>query len=174
MGLKEVAVPVFSAENAPANIRGALIMSWQLFVAFGIMLGFTANLVVVDAGDIAWRLQLGSAFIPAVPLLIGIYFTPESPRWLMKRNRHAQAFNSLLKLRGDHFMAARDMFVIHTQLTEEARTLKSAGFEGSNFFTRVTELLTIPRNRRATYAAGIVMAAQQFCGSKQTLSPEIS
>ncbi|KAJ9642062.1 hypothetical protein H2199_005277 [Coniosporium tulheliwenetii] len=85
MGLKEVTVPVFSAENAPTNIRGALVMSWQLCVAFGIMLGFSANLVVVNTGEIAWRLQLGSAFIPAVPLLIGIYFAPESPRWLIKR-----------------------------------------------------------------------------------------
>jgi hypothetical protein len=32
MGLKEVTVPVFSAENAPANIRGALVMSWQMWV----------------------------------------------------------------------------------------------------------------------------------------------
>lgn len=30
MGLKEVTVPVFTAENAPANIRGALVMSWQV------------------------------------------------------------------------------------------------------------------------------------------------
>jgi len=30
MGLKEVTVPVFSAENAPTNIRGALIMTWQV------------------------------------------------------------------------------------------------------------------------------------------------
>lgn len=77
MGLKEVTVPVYSAENAPTIIRGALVMSWQLFVAFGIMLGFSANLVVVNTGDIAWRLQLGSAFIPAVPLILGIYFAPE-------------------------------------------------------------------------------------------------
>ncbi|WYZ39641.1 hypothetical protein EsH8_III_001555 [Colletotrichum jinshuiense] len=91
MGLKEVTVPVFSAENSPANIRGALVMSWQLFSAFGIMLGFTANLAVVDLGDIAWRLQLGSAMIPAVPLLLGIYFTPESPRWLLKKGKYSKA-----------------------------------------------------------------------------------
>ena len=35
MGLKEVTVPVFSAETAPANIRGGLVMSWQLWTAFG-------------------------------------------------------------------------------------------------------------------------------------------
>ena len=72
MGLKEVTVPVYSAENAPANIRGGLVMSWQLWTAFGIMLGYSANLAVYQVGGIAWRLQLGSAFIPAVPLVIGV------------------------------------------------------------------------------------------------------
>jgi len=38
--------------------------------------GFSANLAMYQVGKIAWRLQLGSAFIPAVPLLIGIYFCP--------------------------------------------------------------------------------------------------
>lgn len=80
MGLKEVTVPVFSAEVAPTSIRGALVMSWQIWTAFGILLGTSANLAVKDVGKIAWRLQLGSAFIPAVPLVIGIYFCPESPR----------------------------------------------------------------------------------------------
>lgn len=77
MGLKEVTVPVFSAENAPTNIRGGLIMSWQLWTAFGILLGTSSNLAVYQVGRIAWRLQLGSAFIPAVPLVLGIYFCPE-------------------------------------------------------------------------------------------------
>jgi hypothetical protein len=40
----------------------------------GIFLGFCANAVVKDVGRIAWRLQLGSAFIPAVPLAAMIYF----------------------------------------------------------------------------------------------------
>jgi MFS family permease len=56
MGLKEVTVPVFSAENSPANIRGALVMTWQVWTAFGIFLGTTANLAVKDVGKIAWRL----------------------------------------------------------------------------------------------------------------------
>lgn len=76
MGLKGSTVPIFAAENAPAVIRGALVMSWQMWTAFGIFLGFCANLAVYNIGDIAWRLQIGSAFIPAVPLTIGIYFCP--------------------------------------------------------------------------------------------------
>ncbi len=38
--------------------------------------GSSANLAVYQLGNIAWRLQLGSAFIPAIPLLIGIYMCP--------------------------------------------------------------------------------------------------
>lgn len=51
-------------------------MTWQMWTAFGILLGFLANLAVYNTGVIAWRLQIGSAFIPAVPLAIGIYFCP--------------------------------------------------------------------------------------------------
>ena len=79
MGLKEVTVPIFAAENAPASIRGALVMTWQLWTAFGIFLGVTANLAVKDVGRIAWRLQLGSAFIPAVPLVLLIFLCPGKP-----------------------------------------------------------------------------------------------
>lgn len=39
MGLKEVTVPVFSAENSPAIIRGGLVMSWQMWTAFGTFSG---------------------------------------------------------------------------------------------------------------------------------------
>lgn len=170
MGLKEVTVPVYSAENAPAAIRGALVMSWQLCVAFGIMLGFTANLVVVNTGPIAWRLQFGSAFIPAVPLLLGIFFAPESPRWLIKKGRHSQAYKSLLRLRNSPLQAARDLYYIHSQLLAEDMLIKEEGFEKSSFFTRAVELFTIPRIRRATQASGIIMIAQQMCGSKSTFS----
>lgn len=79
MGLKGATVPIFAAENAPARIRGALVMSWQMWTAFGIFLGFCANLAVYKVGKIAWRLQIGSAFIPAVPLVLGIYFCPGKP-----------------------------------------------------------------------------------------------
>lgn len=167
MGLKEVTVPVYSAENAPTAIRGALVMSWQLFVAFGIMLGFSANLVVVNIGDIAWRLQFGSAFIPAVPLLLGVYFAPESPRWLIKKNRHRKAYQSLLRLRNSPLQAARDLYYIHAQIVAEDALIEAEGFaQSNNIITRFIELFTVPRIRRATQASGIIMTAQQMCGSK--------
>lgn len=169
MGLKEVTVPVFSAENAPANIRGALTMSWQMWVAFGIMLGFSANLAVQYVGSITWRLQLGSAFIPAIPLLLGIYFVPESARWLIKRGDHAKAYRSLLRIRNTPLQAARDLYYINAQLQAEEELIAEKGLQHSNFFTRAVELFSIPRNRRATQASGIIMIAQQMCGSKSTM-----
>jgi MFS family permease len=169
MGLKEVTVPVFSAEIAPSIIRGGLVMSWQTWTAFGIFLGTCANLAVKDVtGVAAWRLQLGSAFIPAVPLVIGIFFCPESPRWLMKKKRYRQAFNSFKRLRSSPIQAGRDLYYAHALLRAEEILVQESGVStNSNFFTRFIELFTIPRCRRATQASGIVMIAQQMCGSRQ-------
>jgi MFS family permease len=185
MGLKEVTVPVFSAENSPAIIRGGLVMSWQIWTAFvslpltgtytsysdtpqqGIFLGTCANLAVGKTGAISWRLQFGSAFIPAVPLVIGVFFSPESPRWYMKKNKYPKAWNSLLRLRNTPLQAARDLYYIHCLLEEEKYFVHSVNGgtntlrkKKSTFIKRFIELFTIPRVRRATWASGIAMIAQ--------------
>lgn len=54
-------------------------MSWQFFTAAGIFLGTVVNLALFNQGENAWRYQIGSAFIPAVPVL-AVLFCPESPR----------------------------------------------------------------------------------------------
>lgn len=158
MGAKGSTVPVLAAENAPAVIRGALVMSWQLWTAFGIFIGLVANVICLNFGNDAWRYQLGSAFIPAVPLLL-IWLVPESPRWLMKKGRYAKAYKSLCRLRHSELQAARDLYYAHVQLELEAQIVRA-----DNFFRRVQELFTIPRVRRATLAASTVMLAQQMCG----------
>ncbi|KAK4060332.1 MFS domain-containing protein [Trichoderma simmonsii] len=159
MGAKASTVPIFAAENSPAPIRGALVMSWQLWNAFGIFLGTCANLAVRGIGKEAWRYQLGSAFIPAVPLVCLIYFCPESPRWYIKKNRYRDAMRSLLRLRNDPVQAGRDIYYIHVQLEVEAEFMGNG-----NYLRRFIELFTIPRVRRATLAAHTVMIAQQMCG----------
>jgi MFS family permease len=131
----------------------------------GIFLGTCANLAVGRTGEIAWRLQFGSAFIPAVPLVIGVFFCPESPRWYIKKNKHVKAWQSLLKLRNTPLQAARDLYYIDCLLAQEDVLIEETGLKtNSNMITRFVELFTIARNRRATWASGIVMIAQQMCG----------
>lgn len=134
-------------------------MSWQMWTAFGIFLGFCANLAVKDTGRIAWRLQIGSAFLPALPLAIGIFFCPESPRWYIKKKKFQQAYRSLLKLRNHPLQAARDLYYINAQVEIEKHIVGD-----SSYIKRFTELFTIPRVRRATLASFTVMIAQQMCG----------
>lgn len=81
IGAKNATVPIYSAEMAPARIRGALVMFWQLWVVIGIFLGFCANVIVKDVPRIAWRLQLGSAFIPSFVLGAGIFFCVSKQLW---------------------------------------------------------------------------------------------
>lgn len=159
VGAKAATVPMYAAELSPAVIRGALVMGWQLWTAFGIFLGFCANAVVKDVPRIAWRLQLGSAFIPAVPLAAMIYLCPESPRWLMKKGRMNEAWKAMKRLRYTEVQAARDLYYAYAQFTEEQKIV-----QGLTYFSRLSELFTIPRCRRATLAAGVVMIAQQMCG----------
>ncbi|KAF5262429.1 hypothetical protein FOXYS1_6852 [Fusarium oxysporum] len=160
MGIKASTTSVYAAECSPANIRGALTMTWQLWVAFGIFLGFSANLAVMDFGDITWRLQLGSAMIPAIPLLIIIFFCPESPRWYMKKGRAPEAYASLQKLRFTKIQAARDLFMMHMALESEKKLFSHAG----NGLKRFVDLFRVPRLRRANLAASTIMIAQQMCG----------
>lgn len=159
MGAKASTVPIYAAENAPASVRGALVMSWQMWTAFGIFLGTAFNLAVFRVPDINWRLMLGAPFIPAVPLMALIYLCPESPRWLMKKNRYPEAWKAMVQLRNDPIQVARDMYYISAQLEIEKHVMGK-----SNYVTRFTQLFTIPRVRRANIAAFVVMIAQQMCG----------
>ena len=64
-------------------------------------------------------------------------------------------------------MAARELYYIHAQMRKEEEHVAQSGLAvHANVFTRFVEIFTIPRLRRATQASGIVMIAQQMCGSK--------
>lgn len=97
--------------------------------------------------------------IPAVPLTLGVLFCPESPRWYMKKGQILKAWHSMRKLRRTELQAARDLFYAYAQYAEEQKVV-----QGRNYFTRLIELFTIPRCRRATLAGSVVMIAQQMCG----------
>ncbi|KAJ7214873.1 hypothetical protein GGX14DRAFT_609597 [Mycena pura] len=162
IGPKSATVPVYTAECSPAAIRGSLVMMWQMWTAFGIMLGDLVDVAFFFIPDVPgikgrnWRLMLGSAGIPAFIVCIQVLFAPESPRWLIGRGRYQEAYNELSRLRFSPVQAARDLYYIHVSLETE-REIAS----GRN---RLVEMFTVPRNRNAALASFIVMFGQQFCG----------
>ena len=155
-------------------------MAWQLWVATGIFLGFSASLMVYQVDSIAWRLMLGSACIPAIPLLILVYIAPESPRWYMKKatpKHYQKALKAMIRLRNTQLQACRDFYFTHKQLEHEQKyfpqrqssdleqgALRSAFHGLGTYFVRLGQLFTTSRIRRASLAACTIMLGQQLCG----------
>lgn len=161
-------------------------MMWQMWTAFGIMLGYISGVIFrnVLQGDSAkctdpnapqdvllsvqcslnWRLMLASPMVLPFVAAAYVFTLPESPRWLLLKARQGQtkkfkkAFTSLCDLRHSRLQAARDMFLIYHLLEGEEFIAKR--HPGNRFF----ELWTVDRNRRALVASLIVMFLQQICG----------
>ncbi|KAJ5198788.1 uncharacterized protein N7498_007905 [Penicillium cinerascens] len=160
IGSKSSTVPVYAAECSPAPIRGALVMMWQMWTAFGIMLGNIMGVAFMNVGnDLNWRLMLGSTVVLPLVVCAQVYICPESPRWLIQHNKIQKAYTNFKILRPTELQAARDLYYAYVGVELERQINK-----GKNFFTMFMELFTIPRNRRATLASWIVMFMQQFCG----------
>jgi sugar porter (SP) family MFS transporter len=94
VGVAAVAAPLYAAELAPASLRGRFISSYQLAITLGIFLAYLVNARLVTAEQAAsapWRTMLGAAAAPGLALFAIAFVAPESPRWLMTRNRRAEA-----------------------------------------------------------------------------------
>ena len=94
-------VPIYMSEVAPYNYRGALNMMFQLAITIGI---FAANLLnylfAQYKGVDAWRYSLGCAAVPALMIIFGAFFLPESPSSLIERGLDEKAKTELQKIRG--------------------------------------------------------------------------
>ena len=99
VGAASFATPLYISEIAPVNIRGKLVGFNQLAVTIGIVISYLVGywLAHVTGG---WRGMFAFAAIPASVLGIGMYFMPDSPRWLMSRGLNDQAKKVLIKIRG--------------------------------------------------------------------------
>jgi sugar porter (SP) family MFS transporter len=99
VGAAALIVPLYLSEIAPTEIRGAISSLNQLMITVGILLAFIVNALLANSG--AWRWMLGLAVIPSVVLFIGMYFMPETPRWLVSRGREDDARDVLMRSRSE-------------------------------------------------------------------------
>lgn len=97
VGIASTIVPLYIAEIVPVKSRGSLVAIFQLAITAGILLAYLVNAAYAD--DSEWRPVFALAGIPALALIVGMAFLPDSPRWLVMRNRIDDARRVLNRVR---------------------------------------------------------------------------
>ena len=153
VGGASVTVPVYLAELAPTERRGALSGRNELAIVVGQMLAFIINAIIFNLWghhDGVWRYMLAVCAIPAIVLFAGMLKMPESPRWLISKGRHDDALAVLMEVRTEDRARAEMAEVEH--LAEEEAESQTGGVSD----------LSIPWVRRILIA-GIGLAIAQQC-----------
>jgi len=98
VGAASVVVTIYLSEMAPTDKRGILTSLNQLMVTLGILISYIIDYSLAPFE--AWRWMLGFALIPSIIVFIGIFFQPETPRWLVKNGFEDRAHEVLNRLVG--------------------------------------------------------------------------
>jgi sugar porter (SP) family MFS transporter len=166
IGLASNLSPMYISEVSPAGMRGRLVSINQLTIVIGILLaqiinwwlgrglpvGATAD-IIRDSwyGQSCWRWMFGTTAIPSLLFFLGMFFVPESPRWLVKNRRHDPARDVLEKIGGKKY-ATVAFSEIETTLVNETEKVD------------FRELLD-PRMRRVLLLGVVLAVLQQWCAA---------
>ncbi|XVE81584.1 hypothetical protein DITRI_Ditri15bG0076500 [Diplodiscus trichospermus] len=100
VGFANQAVPLFLSELAPAKMRGALNISFQLFITIGIFIANMVNYFTSNIHPNGWRISLALAGVPALMLIVGSLLICETPTSLIERQKVEKGKKVLRKIRG--------------------------------------------------------------------------
>ncbi|XP_022843964.1 sugar transporter ERD6-like 16 isoform X2 [Olea europaea var. sylvestris] len=147
IGIFSFVVPIFIAEIAPKNLRGGLATLNQLMIVCGASTAYLLGTVVT------WRTLALTGLLPCVFLLVGLFFIPESPRWLAKMGLEKEFELALRKLRG------RD-----ADVSQESADIQ-ASIDALQYFpkARIFDLFNRKYTRAVIIGVGL-MVFQQFGG----------
>lgn len=107
VGFANQSVPVYLSEMAPAKIRGALNIGFQMAVTIGILAAGLINYGTSKIeGGWGWRISLVLAAVPAVVMTIGSYILPDTPNSILERGHPEKARQMLQKIRGTQHVDA--------------------------------------------------------------------
>src|SRR5690606_31563510 len=97
VGASSVVGPMYIAEISPAHWRGRFVAFFQFNIVFGIVAAYVSNYYLAGIPD-DWRWMLGVLAIPSLVFVILLFTIPESPRWLVKKQRGAEAERVFTKI----------------------------------------------------------------------------
>jgi len=129
VGMASFTAPLYLSEISPQSVRGSMISMYQLMITIGILMAFMsdtwlASYAVFDGikgGH--WRIMLGSIAIPAAIMFLGVYFLPESPRWLFLKGLKERAVDVFKRMHLDDAEIAAEVREI-----EESLKVKQSGW----------------------------------------------
>lgn len=149
-------------------MRGPLLMCWQLTLSVSqiIAAGINRGMINIDT-TFAYRFPIAFQFIFPLLILSGLWFVPESPRWLLRKARpdaEAQAERSLRSLHRDNseYDPRPTLVEFRAAIDREAEAEVEGGW---------MQLVTDPIERRKViYSAGALIAQQSRCSFLPSLS----
>ncbi|MDH6707335.1 sugar porter (SP) family MFS transporter [Kitasatospora sp. MAA19] len=150
VGLSSATVPTYLSELAPARIRGAMGSLNQIFIVSGILIAFLVDYWLQPHGQ--WRWMFAGALLPAVVLVAGLAFLPETPRWLVNLGREDEARAVLA--------ATHPADEIEAELASIREVIR---LDTGQTAYRVRELLA-PWVRPMLFVALLLAIGQQFSG----------
>lgn len=146
VGMASMLSPLYIAEISPAATRGRNVAINQLTIVAGILITNLVNYSLADHGADAWRWMFGLGVVPALLFLLGVSWLPESPRWLLTKDRYQEAMRIMTRMGNREMALTTANAVIQSMGKKEKRRL----FE---------------KALRPAVIAGILLAVfQQFCG----------
>jgi len=132
VGASLIIAPMYIAEIAPPAARGRMVSFNQLNIVVGISVAFFTNYLILKLGQSDagwaqslmfdthnWRWMLGLEMLPAVLYFCGLFFVPESPRWLLLNGREEEAGKILAHALGEA-EARNELDEIHASLAKDA------------------------------------------------------
>jgi MFS transporter, SP family, arabinose:H+ symporter len=100
VGGVSVLAPMYVSEVSPPEVRGRMGTLYQLSIVVGVLVSYCINYLLRDAGDWNWRWMFMTGALPSAVFFAMVLRAPETPRYLMKRGRRAEALAILSRISG--------------------------------------------------------------------------
>ncbi|KAJ5532110.1 Major facilitator superfamily domain general substrate transporter [Penicillium frequentans] len=100
-GMNTSTIPTYQAECSRTSNRGLLICIEGGTIAFGTLIAYWIDFgASYGPTDLVWRFPIAFQCIFGVFIIVGMTFLPESPRWLLTRERYEEGERVIAALQG--------------------------------------------------------------------------